>query len=117
MALGPYAEVLTTDFSSIQLGGGLAWLVPVVADELPFVLSAGVCGQKAAEGWTPVASARLFWGSRSFNFHGVYGTTVGLFLEGRMGLGGSPLGEAILGLQVDAAFLAFPFLFAASATK
>ncbi len=117
MALGPYAEVVTTNFSSVQVGGGLSWLVPVIADELPFVLSGGLTGRKGAEGWGAMAAARLFWGSRSFNFHRAYGTAVGLFLEGRVGLGASRAAEAMVGLQLDASFLAFPFLFVASAAK
>ncbi len=116
MAFGPYAEVLTTNLSSIQVGGGVAWLIPIIADELPFVLSGGVTARKGPEGWGPMATARVFWGSRSFNFHKVYGTTVGVFFEGRIGVGYAPT-EVVGGVQLDASFLAFPFLLVASATK
>lgn len=117
MALGPFAEVVTTNLTSVQMGGGLAWLIPLVADELPFVLSGGLVARKGPEGWGPLVTARLFWGSRSFNFHKVYGTTVGFFFEGRVGVGGYTPAEAIGGLQLDASFLAFPFMLAASAAK
>jgi hypothetical protein len=117
MAVGPFAELLTTNFASMQVGGGLAWLIPMIAPDLPFVVSTGFSGRRGAAGWQPMVGARLFWGSRSFNFHGAYGTTVGLFVDGRLGLAGSQAAEAVLGVQLDASFLAFPFLFAASAAK
>lgn len=117
MALGPYVDVATAAFDTLETGGGLAWLFP--AGSTAFVLSAGGFARGARDlGWSPGLASNLFWGSRSYNFHGLYGLTVGLFAEGRYGLDPAiPQADAIVGARVDLAYLALPFLFAIEAVR
>ena len=52
----------------------------------------------------------LFWGSRSYNFHSLYGFGLGLFAQGRYSLGDSKAFDLVTGVQVDFAVVALPFL-------
>jgi hypothetical protein len=110
MAIGPYVDVATAAFDTFETGGGLEWLVPTDATAL--VVSGGGFARTSSLGWEPGVSATLFWGSRSYNYHGTYGLGVGLFAQGRYGLGDGHQADAILGVQVDLAYLALPFIFA-----
>jgi hypothetical protein len=108
MALGPYVEMTTAAFDTFEGGGGLAWLVPT--GPTAFVLSSGVFARTSRFGWEPGLAGTLFWGSRSFNFHSAYAVGVGLFAQGRYGLGDGKQGDAILGVQLDLEYLALPFV-------
>jgi len=110
MGLGPYVDVATAAFDTFETGGGLAWVVPV--DSTAFVLSGGAFARTSRFGWEPGASATLFWGSRSYNFHSAYQIGLGLYAQGRYGFGDGKQADAILGVQVDLEYLALPFLLA-----
>ena len=110
MALGPYAEVTTAAFDTFEGGGGIAWLVPT--GSTAFVFSGGAFARTSRFGWEPGVAGTLFWGSRSYNFHSAYAVGVGLFAQGRYGLGEGKQGDAILGVQLDLEYLALPFVFA-----
>ena len=115
MAFGFYADVATAAFDTFETGGGLSWLVPTQATA--FVFSAGAFARTSSFGWEPGLATSVFWGSRSFNFHGVYGLGAGLFAQGRYGLGDGHQADAIVGVQVDLEYLALPFIFAYQAIK
>ncbi len=110
MGLGPYVDLGTSGFDSFETGGGLSWLIP--AGGTSFVASAG--GQARIAGGTaqPGVTWGVFWGSRSFNFHSSYGFGVGLFAQGRYGLGDSKSFDVITGVQIDVLIFALPFLLA-----
>ncbi len=111
MALGPYLNVDTSAFDTLHLGGGLSWLVPLGSPVL--IVSGGALVQKSAFGWEPALQSALFFGSRSFNFHSVYGFAVGGFVQGRLGVGpldGTRQADVVGGLQVDVAILGLPFV-------
>lgn len=110
MAIGPYVDVATAAFDTFESGGGIEWLIPTDATAL--VVSAGGFARTSSFGWEPGVASTIFWGSRSYNYHGTYGLGVGLFLQGRYGLGDGHQADAIAGVQVDLAYLAMPFLFA-----
>jgi hypothetical protein len=110
MALGPYIDVATHAFDTFETGGGASWLVP--AGETAFVFSGGMFARTSRFGWEPGVAGTIFWGSRSYNYHGNYGLGLGLFAQGRYGLGDGRQADAILGLQLDLAYLALPFLLA-----
>lgn len=110
MGLGPYVDVATHAFDTLEAGGGLAWLIPTGATA--FVLSGGAFGRTSSHGLEPGVAGTLFWGSRSYNFHSPYGIAAGLFAQGRYGLGDGQQGDVILGARVDLEYLALPFLFA-----
>jgi hypothetical protein len=111
-AFGPYADIATASFHTLQAGGGLEWLVPVL-DNFPIVLSGGAfAGKTPDESWEPGLEAGIFFGSRSYNFHSWYGLASGLFVQARYGLGDAREGDIIVGVQLDLALIALPFLFA-----
>jgi hypothetical protein len=111
MALGPYLDVATAAFDTLETGGGVEWLVP--AGDTALILSGGAFARTSRFGWEPGAAATIFWGSRSFNYHSAYSLGLGLFAQGRYGLGGpGRQADAILGVQLDLEYVALPFVFA-----
>lgn len=110
MAVGPYLDVATAAFDTFETGGGLEWLIPTGATAL--VLSGGGFGRTSSYGWEPGVAGTVFWGSRSYNYHSTYALGVGLFAQGRYGLGDGHQADAIFGVQLDLAYLALPFIFA-----
>jgi hypothetical protein len=111
MAVGPYVEVLSEGFRTLELGGGVEWLLPV-REELPLVLSAGSYARRAPSfAWEPGVAAGVFFGARSFNFHSIYGLAAGLFVQGRYGLGDAHQADVVMGLQMDVVLLAYPAIF------
>jgi hypothetical protein len=115
MALGPYVEVMTAGFDTFEAGGGVAWLIPT--GPTAFVLSGGGFARTSRFGWEPGASATLFWGARSYNFHSSYAIAAGLFAQGRYGLGDAHQADAVVGVQLDLEYLALPFVLAYQAVK
>ena len=112
MALGPYVEVLSESFRTLEAGGGVEWLVPV-RDELPLVLSAGGFARRApGVSWEPGVASSVFFGSRSYNFHSFYDLAAGIFVQGRWGLGDAHQADVIVGVQMDLVLLAYPLIFA-----
>ncbi|MDB4943788.1 MAG: hypothetical protein JWP97_3322 [Labilithrix sp.] len=111
MAVGPYLEVMTAAFDTIEGGGGIAWLLPTGATG--FVLSAGGFVRSSRFGVEPGVASTLFWGSRSFNYHSSYAIGAGLFAAGRYGLGDEgKQADVIAGVQLDLEYLALPFVLA-----
>jgi hypothetical protein len=110
MAVGPYVDVATAAFDTFETGGGVEWLIPI--GDTALIASAGGVGRTSGFGWEPALCGTVFWGSRSFNYHSSYSLGLGLFAQGRYGLGGREQADAILGVQIDLAYLALPFLLA-----
>lgn len=110
MALGPYVDVATAGFDTFESGGGLEWLVP--AGDTALLFSGGGFARTSRFGWEPGLAGTVFWGSRSFNYHAPYSLGLGLFVQGRYGLGDGRQADALLGVQIDLEYLALPFLFA-----
>jgi|GEM_PF-509023 len=108
MAIGPYVEMTTAAFDTWEGGGGIAWLVPTGSTALVF--SGGGFARTSRFGWEPGVAGTLFWGSRSFNFHSAYAVGVGLFAQGRYGLGDGRQADAVIGVQLDLEYLALPFV-------
>jgi hypothetical protein len=110
MAVGPYLEVLTAGFDTLETGGGVAWLVPT--GSAGFVFSGGGFARTSRFGLEPGAAATIYWGSRSYNFHSSYAISAGFFAQGRYGLGEGHQADAIVGVQLDLVYLALPWMFA-----
>jgi len=115
MALGPYVDVATAAFDTFEAGGGVEWLIPV--GDTALIASAGGFGRTSRFGWEPGVCGTIFWGSRSFNYHGSYSLGLGLFAQGRYGLGDGKQADAILGVQIDLGYIALPFIFAYEAIR
>ncbi len=116
MAIGPYIDVLTQRFSTLEAGGGLSWLLPAFPS-LPFVLSAGGLARSSERGVEPALAAGVFFGSRGYNFHGSYGMANGFFVDGRFGIGGSRQGDLVMGIRLDLELLVLPILLLGGSLK
>lgn len=117
MALGPYLDVATGGFESVDAGGGVSWLLPLV-DDLPFVLSAGGFARNGQGlSWAPGLEGTLFAGSRSYNFHSIYGMAIGVFAQSRWIPAPPAALDLVLGVQIDAEVLALPVLFVVNAFR
>ena len=110
MAIGPYVDVVTAAFDTLEGGGGIAWLVPT--GPTAFVFSGGAFARTSRFGWEPGTCATIFWGSRSYNFHSSYALAAGLFAQGRYGFGDGKQADVIFGVELDLQYLALPFVFA-----
>jgi hypothetical protein len=115
MAVGPYVDFATGGFSTAEMGGGVEWLIPLT-EHLPMILSTGgIARTNGADGLEPGIEGTVFVGSRSLNFHSIYGFGAGVFLQARIGVAGSLRSDAILGIHVDLALLSLPFVLAYNA--
>jgi hypothetical protein len=103
---------MTHAFDELQFGGGLAVLLPV-HDTFPLVLSGGLYGRRGGDdfGVEPGVAGSLFWGSRSYNYHSIYGMSGGLLAQVRVGLGDSREASVVLAAQLDLALLGIPAVF------
>ncbi|HLK38620.1 MAG TPA: hypothetical protein VKU41_17780 [Polyangiaceae bacterium] len=117
MALGPYVDVATSSFDAIDLGGGATWLLPL-RDDLPLAISAGaLVRQGAGRSWAPGMVSGLFFGSRSYNFHSLYGMAAGFFAQTRWIPASPATLDVIAGVQIDAEMLALPVLLLVGALR
>jgi hypothetical protein len=112
-ALGPFVELSTAGFWDARLGGGISALVPV-HDAFPLVTSVGVFSHELR---TAALGGTLFFGPRSYNFHGPYGLAAGLFASVSVDLGDRHETLVALGVDVDAVILAMPFLLLYNAVR
>ncbi|MFZ5895923.1 MAG: hypothetical protein ACOY0T_33010 [Myxococcota bacterium] len=110
---GPYASVGTTAFSDLRLSLGARALFPIIED-FPLVASAGGV---LRDGREPGVEASLFWGPRSFNFHGSYNLAGGVVLSGTHLFDGPRSNVLALGVQLDGFILAVPWLLLWGALK
>jgi hypothetical protein len=115
MGLGAYVHFDTTAFDTVSFGGGATWLIPLGSPVLS--LSAGALGRSSGRGLEPALSTTLFFGSKSYNFHSLYGLSAGLFVQGRYGVGRSDQADLLFGAQIDLAILALPILYVVESFK
>lgn len=116
VGIGPYGELLSNAFDDLQIGGGVAVLLPVV-EYLPIVVSAGAYGRGSDDGFEPGVATSLFWGTRSYNFHGSYGMAAGLLAQLRYGLGDSKETAIVVGAQLDLVAMTLPIQFLINAAR
>lgn len=123
--LGPYLEASTFAFDQGQLGGGASFLLPV-HDAFPFVISGGGHLRIAREdlGPRPGFDASVFWGARSFNYHGAYNMAGGLRVGYHHSFGVSPAAgpttdEKLLSItaQIDVVALGLPIVMLVDALR
>lgn len=115
MAVGPYVHVDTAAFDTLNVGGGLSWLIPF--GSLALVTSAGILTHIERGDAFTGAAGTLFFGSKSYNYHSTYALTGGVFVQGRYGLGDSRQADVVGGVQVDLSILALPFVYAYQALR
>lgn len=103
---GPYVALGTAAFDDLRISAGLSALAPVLED-FPLVFSLGALSRTSGDFGL---SSSLFWGLRSYNFHGGYNLAFGVSLAGERTFGAEPSNAISLGVQVDGLVLALPFL-------
>lgn len=119
IGFGPYVQLATASFQTFESGVGASLLLPTGGPV--FLLSAAPhlrVGARLSDPLRPLdasavdlgATATLFFGSRSYNFHSVYSYQLGVFIEGRQGFT-SRQTEIYGGVHVDLAVLAMPVVF------
>ncbi len=118
MAIGPYIDVTTIAFESLDIGGGVSWLLPI-SEHFPLVLSAGAHAHGVFDGgiWEPAMDAMIWAGSRSFNFNSIYGLTAGIFVQGRWGFGDGHQADILGGAQIDLELFVLPFVLLVNAFR
>ena len=107
--VGPFVALRTDNFSDLVPAAGVSLLLPV-SSGFPLVLSAG--GALDVSPASPRAGvlARLWWGGRSYNYHSVYGLTVGLWAEARYFPDARSTADLVGGVDIDLEVFALPFI-------
>jgi hypothetical protein len=85
-----------------------------VHPDFPLVVSFGAYGHEAR---ALALGGSLFFGMRSYNFHGNYNLTLGLFGSVTRDLGASDEMLTTLGVELDGFLIAAPFLLAFEALR
>lgn len=116
LGAGPYLAAETAGFDDLRLGTGATVHLPTHR-LFPLLVSAGPYVRVGGGGSEPGASARIFLGSRSYNYHGPYALAFGLVGGVDVGLGGARERTFVIAAQVDALVLALPFLLAYEALR
>lgn len=98
----------TTDFVTLDVAAGGVLHVPVNAS-FPLLLSAGVIADVLPDVGRVGVLGRLWWGTRSLNYHSSYGMAAGLWVEGRYRPGDGSA-DVLAGVDLDLRFLALPFI-------
>ena len=109
--LGPYVDIGTFAFDEFRFGGGASFHLPV-HESFPLVLSAGPFARIGDDdfGLEPGLGAALFWGSRSYNFHGGYIMAAGLSVGYQHVLGDSNESAIFVAAQIDLVVLGLPII-------
>ncbi|WP_394844596.1 hypothetical protein LZC95_47025 [Pendulispora brunnea] len=111
VGIGPFAEVLTAGFDTLEAGGGLSVLLPVFSS-LPVIWSGGGFVRRApALDWEGGVSTTLFFGAMGYNFHSWYEMQNGVFVSARYGLGDGRQADIVFGVRLDLMLLALPAIF------
>lgn len=105
--VGPYLTAGTHDFDDLTVGVGASVQLPV-SPTYPLVLSAGAfVDALAVNPVRPGVLARLWWGTRSYNYHSRYVMVLGGWIEARH----TPALDAtdlVVGIDGDLGFLTLP---------
>lgn len=105
---GFFGALGTTDFTTLDLAAGGVLHIPV-NPTFPILVSAGaIVDVLPAPGRVGVLG-RLWWGTRSLNYHSSYGMAAGLWVEGRY-RPGEGTADVLAGVDLDLRVLAMPFI-------
>lgn len=111
--VGPYVEISSAGFWDARYGGGLSLLSPLHPD-FPLVISVGAYGHETR---ALALGGSVFFGMRSYNFHGNYNLSFGLFGSVTRDVGASDSLLTALGVELDGFLIAAPFLLAFEALR
>jgi hypothetical protein len=105
---GVFGAVGTTDFVTMEVAAGGILHIPVSAS-FPLLLSAGAIADVAPSQGRLGVLGRLWWGSRSLNYHSSYGMAAGLWVEGRY-RPDEGTADVLAGVDLDLRVLTLPFV-------
>jgi hypothetical protein len=105
---GFFAAVGTTDFVTLDAAAGGVLHIPVSLT-FPLLVSLGGVVDLAPTPGRAGVLGRLWWGTRSLNYHSSYGMAAGLWVEARY-RPGDGTADVIGGLDLDLRVLALPFV-------
>lgn len=112
--IGPALEFRTIDYSTFEMAGGLAVLLPVFRG-YPIVLTAlaGYALRQAPYGGDgPVFVGTFGWGYRSYDWHGDYQAGLQPYISARVALDDPSRYEITGGIEFDLEYLfVIPYLF------
>ena len=103
---GFFAGVGSTDFRTLEVSAGAVLHLPA-HPSFPLLLSVGGVVDAVPEAGRAGVLGRVWWGSRSLNYHGVYGMAVGLWVQGRYHPGDQEA-DVLAGVDADLYFIAIP---------
>lgn len=108
---GPYLDVVTAGFDTLEIGGGGQVLVPLKGEFL-LGFSGGAFARYGGipADWEPGVSATVHFWARSYNYDAPYVLANGAFVQMRYGFGDAHQADLIFGVQINLALLAIPFL-------
>ncbi len=104
---GPFAAAWADDFEALSVAAGATLLLPT-SSTTPFVVSLGAMYTLTEQERLGLGVlGRVWWGSRSLNFHSSYGMSAGLWLETRYTPDAGAV-DVIAGIDGDLAFISLP---------
>lgn len=105
---GLFGAVGTTDFVALDAAAGGVLHIPV-NPTFPVLVSLGAVVDLAPTPGRPGVLGRLWWGTRSLNYHSSYGMAAGLWVEGRY-RPGEGTADVLGGIDLDLRVLTLPFV-------
>jgi hypothetical protein len=105
---GLFGAVGTIDFVTLDVAAGGILHIPV-SPTFPVLLSAGIVADVAPAAGRFGVLGRLWWGSRSLNYHASYGLAAGLWVEARY-RPGEGTADVLAGVDLDLRLLTLPFV-------
>jgi len=108
--VGPWFALRTDDFTRASLSLGALVQLPV-SPTFPLVASLGLVAETPAQSPRSGALGRLWWGTRTLNYHRTYGMSFGIWCEARVfpaAQGAPTVGDVVFGVDFDMAFVSLP---------
>lgn len=108
--VGPWLAFRADDFARVSLAAGALVQLPV-SPTFPVVALLGAAAETAGGAPRGGAVARLWWGTRTLNYHRTYGMSFGVWAEARYFPATGAMasgGDVVLGVDFDMAFASIP---------
>lgn len=108
--VGPFVSLRSDAFEDLTAGAGASVLLPV-SEAFPIVVSLGGAVDFTANTPRPAVLARLWWGTRSYNYHSPYGLAIGVWVEARRFFDDAETTDVVGGVDIDLEVFALPIAF------
>ena len=108
--VGPFVSLRSDAFEDLTAAAGVSVQVPV-SEAFPIVVSLGGAVDFTASPARPAVLARLWWGTRSYNYHSPYGLAIGVWVEARRFFDDAQTTDVVGGVDIDLEVFALPIAF------